>query len=36
MGIIGDTPQYPVVDRAPTVATVSACFPRTACRFRDA
>jgi len=24
MGIIGDTPQYPVVDRAPTVATVGA------------
>lgn len=27
MGIIGDTPQYPVVDRAPTVATVGASPP---------
>mmetsp|Transcript_12079 Transcript_12079/g.50577 ORF Transcript_12079/g.50577 Transcript_12079/m.50577 type:complete len:99 (-) Transcript_12079:101-397(-) len=33
MGIIGDTPQYPVVDRAPTVATVVANFNAT--DYRD-
>ena len=33
MGIIGDTPTYPVVDRAPTFATVGASFvPRVSPR----
>lgn len=35
MGIIGDTPTYPVVDRAPTFATVGASFvPRVSPRAR--
>lgn len=27
MGIIGDIPTYPVVDRAPTMATAGECTP---------